>query len=300
MATNSKIPWCHDTRNFWWGCVKWSEACEFCYAWEMDKRRGPLFDHGRRHWGPSAPRWLRVDAAVKECEQSNRLAIKSGERRRVFVNSMADTFEEHPVLGEARAVLFATIERLPDCDWLLLTKRPDNILRMVPVHWLTNWPAHVWIGTTVENQKWADVRIPQLRRVPARVRFLSIEPMLGVIDLCTVHTIGTAANAADPRQVGERWIDWVIIGGESGSPRKFNLDDARALLTHCKNTGVPVFMKQLGRQPFSFSKPEGVHSFANQNMEVPPRVEHLLVLKDRTHGADINEWPADLRVRELP
>jgi protein gp37 len=106
----------------------------------------------------------------------------AGQRReRVFCASMADVFEWRADLNEHRARLFQLIDETPNLDWLLLTKRPQHILRMTP--WRDAWPHNVWVGTTVENQRFADLRLPQLLRVPARVRFLSCEPLLGPLNL---------------------------------------------------------------------------------------------------------------------
>lgn len=183
MAENSKIEWTDHTINFWWGCTKVSEACRYCYAALLDAMRGPLFDEGRVHWGPNAPRWVKIDSATKDVRRFAKKGAKLGIRYRVFVNSMSDTFEDHPQLPAAREILFAEIEKHPGMDFLLLTKRPENVRGMVPPHWLENWPAHVWMGTTVENQEMADKRIPELLNIPARIRFLSCEPLLEKLDI---------------------------------------------------------------------------------------------------------------------
>jgi protein gp37 len=108
----------------------------------------------------------------------NAEAERSGERRRVFCASMADVFESRADLRASRAKLWSLIEGTSHLDWLLLTKRPQNIARMAP--WGNHWPDNVWLGTTAETQKHADGRIPVLLESPARVHFISAEPLLGV------------------------------------------------------------------------------------------------------------------------
>src|SRR6202030_1275851 len=110
----------------------------------------------------------------------NKEAVKAGIRTKVFCASLADVFEDREDLITARERLFALIENTPNLDWLLLTKRPENIERLA-THWTNGWPENVWMGTTVENQEAADKRIPLLRAMPAKVRFLSCEPLLGPI-----------------------------------------------------------------------------------------------------------------------
>jgi len=150
--------------------------------------------------------------------------------------SMGDVFEYHPALSNERAALWPLIESTPALDWLLLTKRPENILQMVPQSWLTGqWPGHVWIGTSVEDQQRAEARIPELLQVPARVRFLSLEPLLEPLDL-------SKWLPPHPMECG---IHWVIVGGESGPMhRPMDLAWARKIRDQCKAAGVAFFFKQ--------------------------------------------------------
>jgi protein gp37 len=151
----------------------------------------------------------------------------------------------------------------PHLVWMLLTKRPQNILRMVPSRWKTIWPQNVWAGITVENRICAQKRIPHLLRVPSPVRFLSCEPLLE--DLGQIELSG---------------IDWVIIGGESGShARPMELAWVRSLRDQCIAVNVPCFVKQLGER------------WARANGYVG---------KGFTHGNDPTLWPEDLRVRRSP
>ena len=231
---NTKIEWAHDTLNWWWGCAKVSPACEHCYAEMMCK----LFGQGRAVWGATGKRWIRENA-VRDAHKILRLA-ETGERRRVFVNSMSDTFEEHPGLTEARIDALGFMAAYSAVNWLLLTKRPENVRRMVPTAWLDDWPAHVWIGTTVEDQKRADERIPVLLSIPAKVRFLSCEPLLGPV---TINSIGGDVLESELNE----GVDWIICGGESGAgARPMHLDWARSLRDQCQAGGVPFFFKQWG------------------------------------------------------
>lgn len=263
MAQNSKIEWCDHTENFWWGCSKKSPACENCYAESMDKMRGPLFDAGKLHWGPGAPRWDKSVTGIRELAhiagRASAFFDLHGRRQRVFINSMSDTFEDHPQLPPLRARLWAALEACPEVDCLLLTKRPENIRAMVPPAWLVKWPGHVWVGTTVEDQQRADERIPHLLRVPAKVRFLSCEPLLGPVDLrlerlrCNSYDVPNGP-VIDSETGGFKWdksglpmIHWVICGGESGDKgRPMHPDWALSLRDQCHAAGVPFFFKQWG------------------------------------------------------
>lgn len=191
------------------------------------------------------------------------------ERPRVFINSMSDFFEDRRDLDEVRLMALDAMRQAPEVDFLLLTKRPEKILELLrralqqetdargvtELHdWLANCaigspaPRNIWLGTTVENQEAADQRIPELLKVPAAVRFLSCEPLLGPVDLWAFlkGPIRDAALAAldSPPMPG---IDWVICGGESGpSARPMHPDWARALRDQCAEAGVPFFFKQWG------------------------------------------------------
>lgn len=288
MGETTEISWTDATFNPWVGCTKVSDGCKFCYAEElMDKR------YGKVEWGPTGTR-VRTSAAnwkqpirwsnqkwsecvtcqwrgalkdVKFNDTSYRLACPKcgGEvkptRMRVFCASLADVFEDRPELAEWRADLLAMIFNTPNLDWLLLTKRPENILRQVEEagailqkagnyaaakEWLT-WvkhgekyaPNNVWLGTSVEDQDAADKRIPHLLEIPAKVRFLSMEPLLGPVSFSKVP--GFNRIGLDLRG----W--WVIVGGESGSKaRPMNPAWVRSLRDQCSNADVPFHFKQWG------------------------------------------------------
>lgn len=207
MMRDSKIEWTHHTFNPWWGCQRVSPGCKNCYAETFSKRLG------RDLWGPKAERKPASESYWAQPIKWNAAAEKAGERHRVFCASMADVFEDRRELDAHRARLWSLIAETPNLDWLLLTKRPENLRRMVPwacercsgsgIHngfgehgldpdWCLDcggatqgakpWP-NVWIGATVEDQKRAEERIPLLLAEPAAVRFLSCEPLLGAVDL---------------------------------------------------------------------------------------------------------------------
>lgn len=234
---NTKIEWAHHSVNFWWGCVKVSLACMHCYAEVLAK----LFSHGKASWGAGGARWLRHMRAAEELMQLDASARKRGVRERVFINSMSDTFEDRDDLNVARDLLWFSACCVPNIDVLLLTKRPENVMRMVPAEWREQWPANVWVGTTVENQAMADLRIPHLIGVPSRVKFLSCEPLLGELDLMDY------LDPIDGGYVGRSFIDWVIVGGESGGhARPMHPAWAQSLRDQCAGEGVPFFFKQWG------------------------------------------------------
>jgi protein gp37 len=228
MAKNSHIEWTHHTFNPWWGCTKVSPACDNCYA-DLWARR-----MGRQLWGAKAPRRLFGDAHWAEPLRWNEDARIAETRERVFCASMADVFERRADLNAQRHRLWELIEQTPNLDWLLLTKRPQNVARLAP--WHDNWPSNVWLGTSIENQKLAEQRLPLLLSIPAAVRFLSCEPLLGSLDLGSWF-----------KRDGFYPIDWVIAGGESGSnSRPMHPDWATGLLRQCQRVKVPFHFKQWG------------------------------------------------------
>ncbi len=208
----------------WEGCEKVSPGCDHCYAEGRDRRY-----HGGQHWGPKAttPRKRMSEANWRQPLAWNRTAARHGVRLKVFCPSLADVFEDHPAVHADRERLWRLIEATPWLTWMLLTKRPANTRRLCPPAWLEAWPARVWIGTSVESQPWADVRIPLLLKVPAPVRFLSVEPLLG------------------PVQLALDGIAWVIVGGESGRGfRMMEVSWLEAVVAQCQAAGVACWVKQ--------------------------------------------------------
>lgn len=277
MSENSKIEWCDHTFNPWIGCTKVSPGCANCYAEElMDKR------YDRVNWGKGNPRSRTSQANWKKPVQWDRKAKREGIRPRVFCASLADWLDpEVPI--EWLAEMLDTIRRTPHLDWLLLAKRPelwrDRLSEAsaysgaigssgddfdVTCGWINYWlngyvpyTQNVWIGTSVEDQKRADERIPALIKIPAKVRFLSCEPLLGPVDLIYwTHVSENGIGLPRTRHSAgiENCIHWLIVGGESGSKaRPMNPDWARSLRDQCQEAEVAFFFKQMGgvRKPFA-------------------------------------------------
>lgn len=262
MGQNSAIEWTHHTFNPWRGCTKVSDGCKHCYAETMSSRNPAVLGV----WGPRGARVVAAESYWRQPIKWNAEAERAGERRRVFCASLADVFEaaetmpdrEWAKVDRARSRLFELIATTPGLDWLLLTKRPQHIANNIPRAWMENGlPSNIWIGTSVENQAAADERIPELLKVPARVRFLSCEPLLGPVDLEavkmpgrmdgeTVSALGMIEHA-DYSGFTYDCIDWVIVGGESGhGARPMHPDWARQLRDQAQAADVAFFFKQHG------------------------------------------------------
>lgn len=253
MMEFSKIEWTDHTFNPWIGCTKVSDGCKNCYAEAlMDKR------YGKVEWGVQGKR-VRTSADYwKQPLRWNRQAQKDGKRAKVFCASLADVFEikpDQPELDDWRWELFRIIQETPWLDWLLLTKRPESVTAAIErctyvsdaSLWLSVNP--VWIGTSVENQEQADIRIPELLKIPARVRFLSMEPLLGAVDLDAAGAIEHDSTDGYPElvHIQNSLIDWVIVGGESGpNARPMHPNWARSIRDQCQAANIPFFFKQWG------------------------------------------------------
>lgn len=336
MGQVTGISWTDHTANFWWGCQRVSPGCEHCYAEQLavTRRKLPV-------WGPpSTTERKLIKSTWTDVPKWDRAAARDGVRRRVFVSSMSDIFEDHPQVSLWRAKALALLGVCTNLDVQLLTKRPENIRRMVPPSWLEAWPAHVWVGTTVEDQKRAEQRIPELLKVPARVRFLSCEPLLEAVNFdplmcptCGGHETALADDDATPicaehgdEMVFGAWLDacasedqpgisWVIVGGESGSvARPFDIAWARSIVAQCREAGVPVFVKQMGDNLINsaladvygsdgkrlYTRIAGDSSFDEARGVTVFRVEPYKMALHAHHGADPSEWPVDLCVQEFP
>ena len=283
MAENSGISWCDNTFNPWMGCTKVSPACKFCYAErDMDHRHGKVAwgPNGTRvitsdaNWRKPV-KWNRdfvsnyTDAKLK--------AIEPPRRPRVFCASLADVFEDwdgplvnskgeeliyfpasklnwgthgegtgdRPLtMDDVRVELFKLIDATPNLDWLLLTKRPENILKMW--HGRFGRP-NVWLGTSVESQEYADKRIPELLKCRdlSRVLFLSCEPLVGPVDLRPALWLEDQYFKLRPTM--ERALDWIITGGESGPEARPNHPEwFRDLRDQAGAARVPFHFKQWG------------------------------------------------------
>ncbi|WP_042886388.1 phage Gp37/Gp68 family protein [Cupriavidus necator] len=268
MSENSKIEWTDHTFNPWEGCQKVGPGCDHCYA----ETRNARFGGGVAvNWGPGAPRRRTSPANWRKplAWNANHDAFfgEHGRRQRVFCASLADVFD-NAVDPAWRADLFHLIEQTPNLDWLLLTKRIGNADRMIREARISLVGStrlvvpevlpNVWLGATIVNQAEADRDIPKLLAVPAHVRFLSMEPLLGPVDLGVIDIDGHSeiyplkgtagcedveGNAAPDLPA----IDWVIVGGESGpGARPMSPDWARSLRDQCRRAGVPFLLKQWG------------------------------------------------------
>ena len=233
MAENSKIEWTHHTFNPWTGCTKISAACDHCYAEAWAKRSGHV------EWGPHGSR--RRTKTWGNPIKWNKAAVENGIRYRVFCASLADVFDNHKSIEpEWRWELWSLIKETPHLDWLLLTKRPQNIPRYLPDDWGDGYE-NVWLGTTVENQSEYDRRKHHMVRVPAKVHFLSMEPLIGPVDMGDMDGLG-----------------WVITGGESGGKfRPANPDWFRSLRDQCAAKNVPFLFKQWEGKTQSIIKAKG-------------------------------------------
>lgn len=236
MAAGTKIEWADDTFNPWIGCTKVSAACDHCYAEAFARRTGGP------SWGAGAPRRRTSERNWRLPFKWNDDARRSGIRRRVFCASLADVFDQE-VPDAWRIDLMTLIVATPSLDWLLLTKRPKA---MADWSIMNGLPDNVWAGTTVEDQKMADLRIPELFRTNARKRFLSIEPLLGPISLHH-HFIVGPEGGWEFSYTRRNYIDWVIAGGESGpGARPSHPDWFRTLRDQCAAVQVPFLFKQWG------------------------------------------------------
>ena len=302
MGDKSAIQWTDATWNPVAGCSMVSAGCTNCYAMReahrlaamgSEKYEGLTVVQGGR------PVW---NGTVRLWEKNLKLPLKWKTPKRIFVNSMSDLFHES-VSDEAITKIFAVMAWAGQHTFQVLTKRPARMLEFMsrlgksiaPLeaaareigltfkfksegkeYSLLPWPIpNVWLGVSAEDQPTFDERVGFLRRTPAAVRWVSLEPLLGPID--------TRATDGD----GLPMLNWVVAGGESGlNARPFNLKWARDIVSQCKAAGIPCFVKQLGKNP-----EEPIASCPSRAMG--------LGLRDKK-GGDWNEWPEDLRVREYP
>ncbi len=228
MAFESAIEWTQSTWNPVTGCTKISQGCKFCYAEKFAERWRGI---------PGHPYEQGFD--LKLWPQRLTLPLMWKEPRTIFVNSMSDLFHKD-VPDAFVARVFDTMERASWHTFQLLTKRAERLARWIEQHYVDSashvngrrrWPKNIWTGVSVESQDSVD-RIEHLVQVPADVRFLSVEPLLGPVKIKVTLL---------------RKIHWVIVGGESGPrARPMNPDWARAVRDQCLAAGVPFFFKQWG------------------------------------------------------
>lgn len=325
---DTSIEWTNKTWNPVRGCSVVSEGCRNCYAMNFATRfakSGEPYE-GLAYRNESGAHWTGKLRFVREHLED---PLKWRAPARIFVNSMSDLFHES-VEQQWLNDIFGIMALAHWHTFQVLTKRPERALsylvngshgvieqfqqiqngggigprsmfraldikRRDGVGW--QWPLpNVWLGVSVEDQKTADERIPLLLETPAAVRWISAEPLLGPVELGAAVGRKHGAEYHDkygPCTCGrEARLDWVVVGGESGpKSRQFDLTWARSIVEQCQAANVPVFVKQLGANPFN-----GGVNCGNGNERFGA---HSVTLKDRK-GGDINEWPEDLRVREFP
>ena len=257
MAEATNIEWCDSTFNPWIGCTRVSPACDDCYA----ARSTPARTLGVA-WGPGQPRRRTApdtwEAPRRWQRQAAEFQAQHGHRRRVFCASLADVFDNE-IPDAWRMDLFKLIADTPNLDWLLLTKRIGNAAKYLQDDGLAFdvIGRNVWLGATVVNQTEADRDLPKLQCVPAAVRFLSVEPMLGPIDLGLDVPMCAGPDGSH--------VDWVICGGESGpKARPMHPDWARSLRDQCAAAGVPFLFKQWGEW-LPVELPSGEECFAEED-----------------------------------
>lgn len=218
------ISWADETHNFWTGCDKVSQGCKHCYAERVTAKN---FPHRR----------------FQELHRnlSSFIAPTGWQKPRlIFTCSMSDFF--HPGADEWRRDAWYVIKATPRHRWLILTKRLELARDRLPEDWGNGWE-NVWIGVSAEDQPSADKRLPQLRDFPAAHRFVSCEPLLGVLDI-------------EPFLTGYRALEWVIVGGESGDSwqaiRPMDVAWAQSLRMQCVVSHVPFHFKQMGGKSRGF------------------------------------------------
>lgn len=259
MGRNTGITWTDHTFNGWSGCAKVSAGCKNCYAErEADHR------FGRDTWGIKGTRtrttakywrkplqwnkeswveciacgWRGSDANIAGCPgcgDSEILLYPT--RQRVFANSWSDVFEDRDDLIPLRQEFVELADQTKNLIWLVLTKRPENVIPMLAgTAWEDGLPEHVWIGTSIEDQEVAYRRTRELIKINGR-RFLSLEPLLGPVDL----------KLPQFKFYTGRTVEWVIAGGESGpNARPMHPAWVRSLRDQCSAAGVPFHFKQWG------------------------------------------------------
>jgi protein gp37 len=268
MATSS-IEWTEATWNPVTGCDRVSVGCDNCYALTLARRLKAMGQPKYQRDGD--PRTSGPGFGVTAHEDALEEPLRWSRPTLAFVNSMSDLF--HQDVSEAFvAEVWDVMARSPQHTFQVLTKRPQRMASLLGGNGgvsrlyggIASWPLpNVWLGVSIENQQYAEVRIPHLLASPASVRFLSCEPLLGPVDL--------------RRWLDTDGIDWLIVGGESGPrARPMELNWVRDVARRCSETGTSLFVKQLGT----------VWSSANGH--------------GQSHGTDPSAWPVDLRVREMP
>lgn len=334
MAANSTIEWTDVTWNPLTGCTPISPGCAHCYAAPLARRLAAM--GSAKYAGTAHPdgRWT---GRVKIDQETASQPLAWSKPRRVFVNSMSDLFHAY-VPRQFIARLWGVMAYARQHTFQVLTKRAERMCEVV--NDLTAeecfdaaglcpdfdppWPlANVWLGVSVESQRYADERIPHLLATPAALRFVSCEPLLGDLDLwpwLRGNTYQEWAAGGGPNQCRHgiargiacrdcARLDWVIVGGESGAgARTCDLGHVRSLVEQCRAAGVACYLKQLGARPvgdWGAGEPPHYHltrhvdGLLTTTRELSRHKNGVWRLRDRK-GAAPHEWPDDLRVREFP
>lgn len=327
MGQNSEIQWCHHSANLWWGCVHAGPGCDRCYAEVLSKR------WGNDVWGNNKPR-KQIEGVWKDFAKYQKIAAAAGEMHRVFVGSMMDIFEKPMPLVNSKGIMATdasdgseidnehlrqrffneVIPNSPNLLFLLLTKRPSNINKMIPDAWKENPPANVMFGTSPVDQETADKLIPQLLEVNGR-KFLSIEPQLGFIDMsrwmpeCYEGKNENGETVRSPKYfMCKCQCDWIGSseyldgGGQIGDTG----DYADCYCPKCGNNADDIeFDSKIswvinggesghGRRPFDL---EWARSLRDQcaTANVPFFFKQIDKVREKSEGI-----PDDLQIREFP
>ena len=258
MGQTSNIEWTQATWNIARGCTKVNDDCKYCYMYR-DSMKGTRYD----------------PKAVQRTKTVFNMPLKLKTPSLIFTSSLTDFF--HPEIDSYRAEAWDIIRRCPQHTFQILTKRPDRILYNLPGDWDRGYP-NVWLGASIGSMESINLA-NQLLDVPAQKYFLSLEPLCSEIDLRDEFLLHHEWHL---KKTISRYLDWVIVGGESGNDtgkyryRPCKLEWIEKIITQCKQTNTPVFVKQLGTH-----------------------LAKELGLKDR-HGKNMEEWPEHLRIREFP
>lgn len=289
-----------------WACEKLSPGCKFCYAEKLSTRYG-----GRRRAGEwNAATMATLTPFLDEAELRKMLTHQPARGKRCFIGDMTDIFGEW-VPDDLLDRLFSDVlERRTDVVWQILTKRAKRLHEYLSWRWGDGRipSRHIWIGTSAEDQQRADERIPILLQVPAAVRFVSAEPLLGPINLRDLQPMrGKKADGwgvqplihwpewdalrgevvRDRMGFGCNRLDWVIVGGESGKEaRDCDITWIESIVQQCRNAGVAPFVKQLGSHP---TGPGRLASGADPRYRIYGH-----------KGNNMAAWPEHLRIREFP
>jgi protein gp37 len=298
MAEHSSIEWTHSTWNPWHGCRKVSAGCRECYMFRDKKRYGQdptvVVRSTTKFQDPLkwAPEYLQAEAKRRGIEW------KPGDPWYVFTCSWSDWFIEEADVWRAEA--WEIIKATPHLTYQILTKRPERIAKCLPADWGAGYP-NVWLGVSVEDQKTANVRVPHLLQIPARIHFVSAEPLLEAVDLTQIIDADLAQLNAltgfwraegknEPARNRYGRLDLVIVGGESGpKARPLDVEWVRSIVKQCHAAGVAVFVKQMGQ-----------HWATEERRRYRPTIGQAASLRRDPKGSDPLEWPEDLRVREWP